>query len=705
MLQTKKLLALAVVLAALISVATIAYENYIQDEIYQESADHLLETYGQVAKTFTLFAQRNWNVLADWDSELQSIAEEKDVAALWQELVERKNSWQYSDFYMFNEDCQFLTASGRQGTQDNIRSAFLKMYEKKEPCVSAYIASSDQRKIVFAIPLSEAFTLDGVTYTGVAVSYDNEVVERLLGEVIFDGESDCYITRVDGSILLSLEPETEFSEGMEDLFGFLEAKTMMPQEDQSRVQQDIAETKSGSAMCIYRGSKYYLVYEPVGIKDWSIVGAVNSAVVDSGMEKVKRVTILVLVILFSMLLVTTITILIISMRARLDRERQARQQVEDKKKLAEQLFQGMTRIVDRFAVGDLSKDRYEYHENQFDGPIYPETGRYQDLLDGITKHYRLLGNAEDVHAGRLLTPEYLRSVLKTEQDSMKFEYCDQDQNIYKVMHVIPMEWDAEGALTKVMMIAQDIGERVALETMANTDGLTGLFNGRHFGTVLQEKEKKKFPFVLFYLDLDRFKPINDTYGHDMGDKLLKEVAARLQRCIRSKDHAFRIGGDEFALLIGADLDEAHCQQLRQDPARAVTAVLSGGTGAARGRQLRLRRLPKGQQPGHGGPHPGRPTHVRPKRGTPWRRSGQRPGQALRDRDRETDQTNTICTRNMYSTVPPAMLRRMLCLHLCSTPTTTMAMASGRPCQPVKTASFRQNTTSRPMTALGSTAPR
>ena len=405
------------------------------------------------------------------------------------------------------------------------------MYEKKEPCVSAYIASSGLRKIVFTIPLSEAFTLDGVTYTGVAVSYDNDVVERLLGEVIFDGESDCYIARVDGSILLSLEPETEFSEGMEDLFGFLEAKTTMPQEDQSRVQQDIAETKSGSAMCIYRGSKYYLVYEPVGIKDWSIVSAVNSAVVDSGMEKVKRVTILVLVILFSMLLVTTITILIISMRTKLDRERQARQQVEDKKKLAEQLFQGMTRIVDRFAVGDLSKDRYEYHENQFDGPIYPETGRYQNLLDGITKHYRLLGNAEDVHAGRLLTPEYLRSVLKTKQDSMKFEYCDQDQNIYKVMHVIPMEWDAEGALTKVMMIAQDIGERVALETMANTDGLTGLFNGRYFGTVLQEKEKKKFPFVLFYLDLDHFKPINDTYGHDMGDKLLKEVAARLQRAV------------------------------------------------------------------------------------------------------------------------------------------------------------------------------
>lgn len=281
------------------------------------------------------------------------------------------------------------------------------------------------------------------------------------------------------------------------------------------------------------------------------------------MEKVKRVTILVLAILFSMLLVTTITILIISMKAKLDRERQARQQVEDKKKLAEQLVQGMTRIVDRFAVGDLSKNRYEYQENLYDEPLYPETGRYQeDLLDRITKHYQILDSAENVTAGSLLTPEYLRSVLKTEKDSLKFEYCDQIQNVYQIMKVIPMEWDAEGVLTKIMMIAQDIGERVALENMANTDALTGLFNGRHFGTVLQEKEKKKFPFVLFYLDLDRFKPINDTYGHDMGNKLLKEVAARLQRCIRSKDHAFRIGGDEFALLISADLDEARCQQLR-----------------------------------------------------------------------------------------------------------------------------------------------
>ncbi|MFR1989165.1 MAG: GGDEF domain-containing protein [Oscillospiraceae bacterium] len=62
--------------------------------------------------------------------------------------------------------------------------------------------------------------------------------------------------------------------------------------------------------------------------------------------------------------------------------------------------------------------------------------------------------------------------------------------------------------------------------------MTGLFNERYFSRVLSICEAKKLPFVLYYLDLDRFKPVNDTYGHLMGDRLLKEIAARLLRCIR-----------------------------------------------------------------------------------------------------------------------------------------------------------------------------
>ena len=132
--------------------------------------------------------------------------------------------------------------------------------------------------------------------------------------------------------------------------------------------------------------------------------------------------------------------------------------------------------------------------------------------------------------------------------------------------------------------------------MANTDSLTGLFNERYFSRVLNICEEKKLPFVLYYLDLDRFKPINDTYGHLMGDRLLKEIAARLLRCIRSRDYAFRIGGDEFALIVSADMDE----EQRARMAERIQTTLSRPHRPRRNRafgrrQLRLRLLSGGRQ--------------------------------------------------------------------------------------------------------------
>ena len=145
---------------------------------------------------------------------------------------------------------------------------------------------------------------------------------------------------------------------------------------------------------------------------------------------------------------------------------------------------------------------------------------------------------------------------------MKIEYRKRTENVYKIMNVVAVEWDEAGIPQKVMMIAQDIGKRHELENLANTDGLTGLFNERYFSSVLHRKEQKKLPFVLYYLDLDHFKPVNDTYGHDMGDKLLKAVAERLLKCIRSNDFAFRIGGDEFALIISAEMEDSLCMQTK-----------------------------------------------------------------------------------------------------------------------------------------------
>lgn len=85
-----------------------------------------------------------------------------------------------------------------------------------------------------------------------------------------------------------------------------------------------------------------------------------------------------------------------------------------------------------------------------------------------------------------------------------------------------------------------------------TDYLTGIGNRKKFESILKEsvrKSSKNKTFSLVMLDLDEFKEINDTFGHEMGDKALQVSADLLEKCIRSKDYVARYGGDEFCLLL------------------------------------------------------------------------------------------------------------------------------------------------------------
>ena len=106
----------------------------------------------------------------------------------------------------------------------------------------------------------------------------------------------------------------------------------------------------------------------------------------------------------------------------------------------------------------------------------------------------------------------------------------------------------------------DVTERRAAEAeirhMAHHDALTGLpnrtFFNEHLAQVLARAKQHDRGVSLLLLDLDRFKIVNDTLGHPVGDALLKEVAARLKGCVRGADVVARLGGDEFAVIVQAD---------------------------------------------------------------------------------------------------------------------------------------------------------
>jgi diguanylate cyclase (GGDEF)-like protein/PAS domain S-box-containing protein len=119
--------------------------------------------------------------------------------------------------------------------------------------------------------------------------------------------------------------------------------------------------------------------------------------------------------------------------------------------------------------------------------------------------------------------------------------------------------DENGAVIGLVGITREINEirqtEVALQHLATHDSLTGLPNRflltDRMNQLLARAGRQKTSFAVLFMDIDNFKGINDAYGHETGDQMLREVADRLQSCVRASDTVARLGGDEFVILLEA----------------------------------------------------------------------------------------------------------------------------------------------------------
>ncbi|MEM7738052.1 MAG: diguanylate cyclase, partial [Deinococcota bacterium] len=192
------------------------------------------------------------------------------------------------------------------------------------------------------------------------------------------------------------------------------------------------------------------------------------------------------------------------------------------------------------AVLVLDNDGHIVERNPAGDALTPLTALDQPLSEVLPVHHKVLSEVRDTHADGDMD---ITTVL---------EHPPQHFSELKLRPLKTAEGQAIGAALIIRDITLETAQQARLENAAFIDALTGIYNRARFeqlANIRIQESTLDDVIALLYIDLDKFKPVNDTHGHQAGDQVLQAVAQRLQYSVREQDLVARLGGDEFAVLL------------------------------------------------------------------------------------------------------------------------------------------------------------
>ncbi len=159
--------------------------------------------------------------------------------------------------------------------------------------------------------------------------------------------------------------------------------------------------------------------------------------------------------------------------------------------------------------------------------------------------------------------------------SLRFRIRELDARVLEAeaRHQQFIEQVEHGGMVRRKIEAQLLEKQQRLDRLAHHDQLTGLpnrlFLADHLPAAIEEARRRKVTLAVLFIDLDRFKHVNDTHGHEVGDKLLQAVAQRITEAVRSEDVVVRMGGDEFVVVLNV---VKNTNQVHETASRITSAL-------------------------------------------------------------------------------------------------------------------------------------
>lgn len=196
--------------------------------------------------------------------------------------------------------------------------------------------------------------------------------------------------------------------------------------------------------------------------------------------------------------------------------------------------------------------------------VNPAYGKFVNRdLDEIKEiGWQTLNHPDDLARDLVQLEKFKQGKIKNYSLEKRFIHPDGSQ-VWGYVRVNQLNLEGAHSRPQYMVLVEDITERKQFEKkiwhQANYDSLTGLPNRNmlqdRLNQLIKLARRNDDQIAIFMLDLDRFKDVNDTLGHDIGDRLLVKAARRLEKCLRASDTVARLGGDEFVAII-TDFEES-----------------------------------------------------------------------------------------------------------------------------------------------------
>jgi len=401
---------------------------------------------------------------------------------------------------------------------------------KGKDVISEFLESKVDKEgfVAFACPIYKNNIIVGV----LRCTVNREFFTEILQKNAFNKVKDVLLINSNGTILtLNSEDKTD------NFYEILTNSKLKNQQNLSQFENDLINGKSKLIQYNYKNEDLFACYKPIGVNNWFVVSISSKEYILGEIEKI--------IVKFAIVILGLIVAFVLAILVFYKNQKRVYEQIRINEERYRIISEQSDDIIFEYNIAEKS---IVFSDN------YVEHFGYEPILEDIPDNILTIGIIHQADAN--VVSEFFDNIANGGvNNKAKFRMKKFSNNYIWCKIVSTTIYDKLGKPIKAVGKLQDIDrqtrEKETLREQARRDSLTGLYNKlttkNNIEMYIDSHQKEKAAFI--YFDIDDFKKLNDKFGHDYGDKVIVEIAEKLQILFRSSDILGRIGDDEFVVFL------------------------------------------------------------------------------------------------------------------------------------------------------------